>query len=442
MNSKLGNKLGLKPGASKSDMELERLKKENAALKKTVDDMSKSKGKFSDAERTRLLEKILDLKTQNEKCGQEITKKNEDIANLKEALKSNNSGNAFIGVMEQKVREAEKISEDLTSQLYAVTARCKELETRSFTQQNSENAESNIQILEGQLKDALEKNQQWLTYDQQREAYVQGIMARIFELEQQLGSANQALSKQAKDSSSEAQQEEMQKYYDKLLIAAKKELEGEKKTVAQLHSELSSLRGKYEDKKKEMEELSETLQSKWEEKQQSRDERKRLQEKMQRLKMELELSHQKLDEEKQRSAQLSNQVHIMQNSTLKQQDEHKRIVILEQQIQKCTSDFENEKVDRQNVQHQLYKVLKELRKAREQITRLEPMGRHADICCIDPSSNFHNAFDEKLSIRERHQSPKQTNLLDESFLECPKCKAVYPTSQHRELLSHLDYCNG
>lgn len=31
---------------------------------------------------------------------------------------------------------------------------------------------------------ALEKNQQWLLYDQQREANVRGLLGRIFELEQ------------------------------------------------------------------------------------------------------------------------------------------------------------------------------------------------------------------------------------------------------------------
>lgn len=33
---------------------------------------------------------------------------------------------------------------------------------------------------------ALEKNQQWLAYDQQREAYVQSVLAHMRELEQQL----------------------------------------------------------------------------------------------------------------------------------------------------------------------------------------------------------------------------------------------------------------
>lgn len=40
-------------------------------------------------------------------------------------------------------------------------------------------------------------------------------------------------------------------------------------------------------------------------------------------------------------------------------------------IQLSAKDFENEKIDRQSMQHQLHKVLKELRKARDQISKLE-----------------------------------------------------------------------
>lgn len=43
------------------------------------------------------------------------------------------------------------------------------------------------------------------------------------------------------------------------------------------------------------------------------------------------------------------------------------------QMQACTLDFENEKLDRQNMQHQLHVILKELRKARNQITQLESL---------------------------------------------------------------------
>lgn len=45
---------------------------------------------------------------------------------------------------------------------------------------------------------------------------------------------------------------------------------------------------------------------------------------------------------------------------------------------------------------------------------------------------------ERLAVSD---SPsKAGGLLDESFLECPRCQASYPTSRHRELLAHIDFC--
>ena len=38
-------------------------------------------------------------------------------------------------------------------------------------------------------------------------------------------------------------------------------------------------------------------------------------------------------------------------------------------------------------------------------------------------------------------SPRRApDLLDETLLECPGCLALYPASQHAELLAHLDRC--
>lgn len=94
------------------------------------------------------------------------------------------------------------------------------------------------------------------------------------------------------------------------------------------------------------------------------------------------------------------QVNLLQRSLLKQSEEQRRAAALEQQvildsdsfqngdvspplrtkefvalsslqILLSTKDFENEKLDRQNMQLQLQKVLKELRKARDQISKLE-----------------------------------------------------------------------
>ncbi|XP_069609873.1 centrosomal protein of 55 kDa isoform X2 [Ranitomeya imitator] len=336
MNSKNGsNKPGLKTAVSKSDCDLEKLKKENGILRKKLEESSKSK--LSGGERNRLLEH---------------PPKTEDI--------------------------------------------------------------NRVHILEAQLKDALEKNRQWLVYDQQREAYVQGLMARMVDLEQQVANAKQT--QQAKESNSQAQ-EDKQKYYDRLLLTAKKDLEGERQITAQLNSELSAVRMQHEEKNKELENVSAALKSLQEsEKGQREEERRRFKEKMQRIKDELDLYREKYEAEKKKTWDLSNQ------------------------IQRCTSDLENGKIDQQNVQQQLNKVLKELRKTQEQITKLEPAKR--DIYFVDSSCTFPSDFNDKLTLRDKQPSPKHKGLLDESFLECPRCRMVYPTSQHRELLAHIDFCTS
>ncbi|XP_063818146.1 centrosomal protein of 55 kDa isoform X2 [Pseudophryne corroboree] len=410
MNSR--NKLGIRSAVLKSDNELEKLKKENAALKKKLEESSKSK--MSEAERNRLLETILDLETQK-------------------AL-----------AVDMAARKLEKMSKDIRKQLPEVPGRNVESAARVqySVQDPRKEAASNACVLEAQLKDALEKNQQWLVYDQQREAYVQGLMARIFDLEKQVTNAKQTEEK-AKDSNSDviSATEEKQKYYDRLLLTAKKDLEGERQITGQLNSELSAMRMKYEDKKREVGDLSTALKSLRETERQRRDDdRKLYKEKMQKLKNELDVYREKLEEEKVKNAELLNQVELIQKSILRQNEDQKRVAALEEQIQRCTSDLENEKIDRHSVQHQLYKVLKELRKTREQITKLEPVKR--DICYVDASSNFVSEFSDKLKVREEHQSPRHNSLLDESFLECPRCRAVYPASQHRELLAHIDFCTS
>lgn len=50
---------------------------------------------------------------------------------------------------------------------------------------------------------ALEKNQQWLVYDQQREVYVKGLLAKIFELEKKTETAVPSLPQQTKKTESE-----------------------------------------------------------------------------------------------------------------------------------------------------------------------------------------------------------------------------------------------
>ncbi|XP_014341349.1 centrosomal protein of 55 kDa [Latimeria chalumnae] len=458
-NSKgiMSSRLGLNPGNSRSDSHLEKLKKENALLKKTVEDMTKGKGKLTDVEKQRLLEKILALETLKEKHIQQLAEKDKAIQCLKEQCKSKGHEDiaALHNQLAEKNREAQirehlfkslsEEAETLKAKLSAVTLKCQEVGSQASALRCSQDcvmvqaAETDeIRAVQEQLNDALAKNQQWLVYDQQREAYVRGLLARIFELEQQLSQIGE---KQHKERSSQGElPDEKQKYYDRLLVTAKKELEAQKESVKRLSSEVSELRAQYEGKNNEVKELRTQLQAERGENKQKLEEEKRLvKEKAQMLKTELEMVRIRLDEEKRRSSDLSHQVQLLQKSLLIQKEEQKKIDLLEQQIQMCTTDFENEKVDRQNLQHQLHKVLKELRKAREQITRLEAKKHQWQLQHSEPS--IHHKFEEKLIIYDDPAtSPKRSSLLDESFLECPKCKIQYPTSQHRELLNHIDFC--
>uniref|UniRef100_A0A803SLI9 Centrosomal protein 55 n=1 Tax=Anolis carolinensis TaxID=28377 RepID=A0A803SLI9_ANOCA len=457
------SKWGLKSGNSKSESELQVYKKENAALKKSLEEIIKGKSKMTPEERKRLLEKILALQTETEKYKNILGERDHEIQLLKDKLKSGkqNSDTASLhSQLEEKSKEMAKreqllksLSEEvnrLNSQLSAVTARYSDLENRAGNVQQTLStlflhvSFSNFIILF--TPKALDKNQQWLLYDQQREVYVQGLLARIFELEQQ--------AKEAKPEAHTAPnskkimwdfiqlygRENKQRYYEQLLATVRNDLQAERRNVSQLHSDLNEVKRKYDEAKQEVMNLN-SLQ-----KQHKQFDVKTLQDEnhikgqiIQRLTHENDAMQEKLDEERKRTQTLSSQVEMLHRSLIKQQEENTRMATLEQQIQACTLDFENEKLDRHNLQHQLNKVLKELRKAREQITRLEPsLPEHGE--CIEVIQNFQTDFQDKLTLQDKCSSPKRSNLLDESFLECPKCKAQYPTSQHRELLAHIDFC--
>ncbi|KAF1508998.1 Centrosomal protein of 55 kDa, partial [Eudyptula minor] len=453
-------KWGLKSGSSRPENELEKYKQENAALRKSLEEFVKGKSKMADPERNGLLEKILSLEKEKEKHNHLLGEKDKEIQNLKDKLRSKNK-NSEVSLLqsqlEEKTKEAERrehllrsLSEEMNQlkcNLSTVTAKCSQLENRAGTSQasqeavtNSAGSLTNLYEVEKQLKDALEKNQQWLLYDQQREAYVRGLLGRIFELERK----SEILSQQeSKEFNSEGHlQEEKQKYYDQLLLTAKSDLETERRTVTQLRSELNEFKKKYEETQREITSLNASLQSQQvAEMKTLENENKMKGEKVQRLKQENETIKGQLREEKKKSEDLLCQVQLLRKSLLKQQEEHTRIALLEQQIQICTTDFENEKLDRQKLQYQLNKVLKELRKARDQITRLEPL-KLQESGRVEPQEDLQAAFEEKLTTYDRSPSLKHSSLLDESFLECPRCKVQYPTSQHRELLAHIDFCTA
>ncbi|NXG69424.1 CEP55 protein, partial [Baryphthengus martii] len=460
MNSKTAKdkiigKWGLKSGGSKPVSDLERYKEENFALRKSLEEILQGKSKMGDPERNRLLKKILSLEKEKEDHNHLLGERDKEIQNLKDKLRSkpkNSEVSLLQSQLEEKTKEAQRreqllhsLSEEmnhLKCNLSTVTAKCFELENRAGSSQASQEALTNstgspasLYEVEEQLKDALEKNQQWLLYDQQREAYVRGLLGRIFELEQKSEIARQQESKEFNS-----------KGISFIFLPSQTDLETERCTVTQLRSELDEYRKKYEETEREVTRLNALLQSQQAAEMTLENENKMKGEKVQRLKQENETINRQLREEKKKSEDLLCQVQLLGKSLLKQQEEHTRIALLEQQIQICTTAFENEKLDRQSLQQQLNKALKELRKAREHITRLGPLlllfPKLQESGQREPQEDLQAAFEEKLTMYDRSPALKHSSLLDESFLECPICKVQYPTSKYRELLAHVDFCTA
>ncbi|NWV51989.1 CEP55 protein, partial [Daphoenositta chrysoptera] len=443
---------GLKSGSSRADSGLEKGKQVGAAPRKSTEEAATGKGKMTDPERSGLLQKILSLEKEKEKYNHLLGEKDREIQNLKDKLKSKTKNSEVFllqNQLEEKTKEAEKREELLCSlseeinrlkcNLSAVMAKCSDLENKaSSTSQASQEGATNSTEVERQLKDALEKNQQWLLYDQQREAYVRGLLGRIFELEQKAEIVSQP---ESKSNSEGHPQEEKQEYYDQLLLTAKRDPETERRTIAQLRSELNELKKTYEETQGEMMSLNALLQSQRVAEMKTQENENKMKEKVQRLKQENETIKEQLREERKKSEDLLCQVQLLRKSLLKQEAEHTRIALLEQQIQMCTTDLENGKLDRQNLKHQLNQVLKELHKAKEKITRLEPL-KPRESACTEPQEDVQAVFDKKLTTYDRSPPLKHSSCLNESFLECPRCKVAYPTSQHRELLAHIDICTA
>ncbi|XP_042254411.1 centrosomal protein of 55 kDa [Thunnus maccoyii] len=479
-------KLGFKSSssASKAEAELEKFRKENAHLRKKIDELAKRHIKPPDSDKSKLLERILSLETLRERNSQQLLVKEQELETVRQQL-SARGGEVVASLqaqLEQRKKDAEQRdmlfqslsqeTENLKNKLVTVSARCQSLET----QVNGQAPPADLAVVQDQLRDALEKNQQWLVYDQQREAYVQSILARAHDLEQQLSQAKQQQTKQEASSDAPStsagpeKDTQLKSHYDQLLsgvqrelesqkdkvsrsqqelhlqkgltLKAQSELQSQKEHVTRLQDEMSALQRRYEGKRRELDEAKMHLQAEQLSKRYAVcEERKVSSEQADRMRVELESMDIRLEEERKRSAELLLQVNMLQKSLLSQNEEQSRIAALEQQIKLSAKDSENERIDRQSMQHQLHKVLKELRKARDQITKLES-AKQPNARFSEPSSYNQLEF-ERLTIDDTFgpTSPsKVTNLLDDSFLECPKCRAHYPTSRHRELLAHIDYC--
>lgn len=136
-----------------------------------------------------------------------------------------------------------------------------------------------------------------------------------------------------------------------------------------------------------------------------------------RLWAEMEELQARLEEKEIRCAELLVQVNLLQKSLLSLHEEQQRITILEQQIQVSAKDLEDEKRDCQYLRQQLHKVLKELRKAKDHVARLQSEKGQRELSCLYEASAHSRPPAPLKPSKESFTSPSQVvNQLDVSFL--------------------------
>ncbi|XP_037322293.2 centrosomal protein of 55 kDa-like isoform X1 [Pungitius pungitius] len=265
-----------------------------------------------------------------------------------------------------------------------------------------------------QIDVGLEKNKEWLEYDEQREAYVRATLARMLWLEKQLNAANQALLQQNNEDHSNALIREvekfhqMQKHHERLLRKAEDELMVLRENFKTIERKLIMTENQCQEREREVDELKQQLQtenmsrtSSWSDDQCCEDEEEWLSAESEDLQC-------RPDEEKRRLSGFALQFSVFQKLLVTGQE---KIAELERQIQIYSQDLEDEK---QNCSYLKKKIVRVLQNQQD----------HTSGLCSRDSATW---------------TPPR-NLLNESFLECPSCRAEYPVSHHRELMSHLEIC--
>ncbi|XP_013131015.1 centrosomal protein of 55 kDa isoform X3 [Oreochromis niloticus] len=384
------------------------LRKENAYLKRTLAELT-----HQQSQHNKLVERFLSLEAIRLECTREFRTKHEKTASSSEQLcKKEKRPVDAVSSISRYSREIEEIEEKLE----VISTRCQYVENKVTGKQDSTADEqvstSNEAVAEVQihLRDALEKNKQWLEYDQQREAYVRAILARMLWLEKQLNEANQARSQQHNEDHSDEKEKisQMQEHYERLLQKAKDELEVLRERVEVTHQNLMITQNWCKEREREVEELEQQLQA----------------ERLSRSTQEVQNCPE--DEEQQQRDESK----VLQGVL---DDEKRRSENAELQIQISSQDLEDERQNCSYLKKQMVKVLKALQKGKgdvaKRLKREEP----------DQSSGETNPPLSQFSRPSLTSSP-HSNLMNESFLECPVCQAEYPVSHHRELMNHLEIC--
>ncbi|XP_032408803.1 centrosomal protein of 55 kDa-like [Xiphophorus hellerii] len=377
------------------------LKKENILLKKTLAEVS-----HHHAEHNKLVMKLLALETLWLESRQQLPPKGEKTTLSSEDSPSFTNDEA-ISHLQHKLNDASVVKTTLLTLVIHVT----------------------------KYDWALEKNKQWLEYDQQREAYVRAILDKMLWLEKHLNETNQAHSKQHNEEHSDAEpQREIKELFVNQLRQADVWLDMLKKQVEVTHQELIIAEKRFRAREGELEALIHQLKSETISKGSPQEGCHNSEEEEQQLREETQELHARLKEEKRRSTNFELQASLYQRYMLNYHHaDQEKITDLERQLKISSQDLEDAKRDSSYLKKQMLRILKKLHRA-EGLSPDQSKRDQQDL------GSCEEAMPPSSSPRDSLASSSHTSVLNDSILECPTCQNEYPASEYRELLKHLEIC--
>ncbi|XP_024152447.1 centrosomal protein of 55 kDa isoform X2 [Oryzias melastigma] len=389
------------------------LRKENVVLKKTLAELSLHHAEFN-----RLVEqRLLSLEAMTLENHRQVVTREENLT-------------ADVNTMRDGITlSCSKENEEIKKNLETILDRGQDLEHKASRKQDhaaDEEASTTYKAgsdLEKQLKDALEKNKQWLDYDQQREAYVKAILAKMLWLEKHLNEANQARLQQHNEEHSNGKLTQMQEHFERVLQRVTEDLKTCQDQVEMTHQNLLIAQSWCSEKERELQEIMHQLHVERASPNSCHEEKQPPTEETEDLQVLLRT-------ERRKSANFELQANLFQRFMLnRHHEDQKMIADLMRQIKIASQDLEDEKHDCSYLRKQMVRLLKILPKARRHGTEeiKDPS------LCEDVQPPSHSSTDSL-------PSSAHSDALNESFLECPSCQAKYAASQHQELLNHLEMC--
>ncbi|KAK7901769.1 hypothetical protein WMY93_018538 [Mugilogobius chulae] len=406
-------------GSSTARIIISNLKRENAFLLKTLDELA-----HHHKEHNMIIQKFLDLlpfrpssheyEKESTNCLPELMPEEQRIHGESQSDDVNMRRLSFY---------ANEI-EEIKDQLVNISSRCQYLETNVAKEEECavDEVDNNVFITQLQMKldDAIEKNKHWVEYDQQRETYVQSLLAKLAWLEKHSREVSEARNAERNEFLSDEKKKisQVERYYEGLMQKAGEQLDIFREEICLIQHALTKAQAECRDKQFEVDQLRQHLDNN-----RNAPSPPHITQHEEYLTLDAEDLQERLDKERRKSATLELQSGHLQKYFLNHYHKaQKQMAKFKQVIEVLVHDLCDERENCSYLKQQLERVQTDKEKDTEKVD--------------NPEQNL----DDPIDVFPLPLPNSRKSVLEESFIKCPVCCDAYPASQYSELIEHLDHC--